>query len=109
VGIPVFAYDLNLGDVVRLVTSAEGAYVASDVVADSGNFTFRVMFEAESDAGEHRTRLMEDLEPLGRWFDTWSETLIAISADAAKSQAVGDYLAARESRAELKYETGRSG
>jgi Domain of unknown function (DUF4265) len=108
VGIPVFAYDLNLGDVARVVTSAGGALVVSGIIAASGNYTFRAMFEGESRPGEHWKRLMVDLERLSCWFDAWSETLVGISADAAKAQAVADYLAAREAAGELKYETGRS-
>ncbi len=108
VGIPVFAYDLHLGDLVSVLRSAEGADVISGVVADRGNFTFRVLFERESRQGENWRRLMEELEPFGCWFDTWSETLIAISADEPNSQLVADYLTARQARGELTYETGRS-
>jgi len=108
VGIPAFAYDLNLGDVVRPVLSAEGAAVVSEVVARSGNYTFRALFEHESRAGEHSKRLMADPEPLGCWFDVWSETLVAISAAEADAQEVADYLASRETTDELQYETGRT-
>lgn len=108
VGIPVFAYDLNLGDVVRVVRSAEGATVVSGVVTKSGNYTFRVWLEDEAQAGEHWKRVMKELEPFGCWFDTWSERLIAISVTETFAQSVADYLRARESASELKYETGRS-
>lgn len=108
VGIPVFAYDLDLGDVVRVVRSAEGAPVVSALVTKSGSYTFRAWFERESEAGEHWTKVMQDLEPFGCWFDTWSERLIAISVAATHAQSVADYLQARESASELKYETGRS-
>jgi hypothetical protein len=108
VGVPVFVYDVNLGDVVRTVSSAEGATVVSEVVVDGGNYTFRVIFDREASPGEHWKRLMKDLEPFGCWFDTWSEILVAVSVDAAKAQAVADYLATRENQGELKYETGRA-
>jgi hypothetical protein len=108
VGIPMFAYDLNLGDTVRLVSSAERVAVVSGVAARSGNYTFRALFERESQAGEHWRRLMADLEPLGCWFDVWSEKLVAISVAGANAQEVADYLASRETRGELRYETGRS-
>jgi hypothetical protein len=52
---------------------------------------------------------MEELEPFSCWFDTWSETLIAISADERNSPAVANYLNARQAGAELTYETSRSG
>lgn len=108
VGVPVFAYDVNLGDVVRTVTSAEGAAVVTAVVTAAGSYTFRVFFEDEAAPGEHWKPLMLDLERFGCWFDTFSENLIAISVDAENSQAVADYLSAREASGELKYETGRS-
>jgi hypothetical protein len=108
VGIPVFAYDVNLGDVVRTVTSAEGAAVVAEVAVDAGNYTFRAFFQDDSAPGEHWKRVMTDLEQFGCWFDTFSENLIAISVDAPNSQAVADYLAARETMTDLKYETGRT-
>src|SRR5207237_263921 len=69
VGIPVFAYDVNLGDVVRTVMSANGAAVFSEVVVDGGNYTFRVFFEGDSAPAEHWKPLMRDLEKFGCWFD----------------------------------------
>jgi hypothetical protein len=108
VGTPVFAYDLNLGDVVRVIRSAEGAPVISELITGSCNSTFRALFERESHVGEHWKRLMEDLEPFGCWFDTWSETLVAISVAATNARSVADYLKIKESAAELKYEAGRT-
>jgi hypothetical protein len=109
VGIPVFAFDLNLGDVARVIRSAEGVPVISELVTGSSNSTFRAWFERESRAGEHWKRLMEELEPFGCWFDTWSETLVAISVAATNARSVAEYLQTKESAAELTYETGRSG
>jgi hypothetical protein len=108
VGIPVFAYDLNLGDVVRVIRSAEGAPVISELITRSSNSTFRALFDRELHVGEHWKRLMEDLEPFGCWFDTWSETLVAISVAATNARSVADCLKIKESAAELKYETGRT-
>ena len=107
VSIPLFAYGLNLGDVVTTVQSVEGADVVSGLASDGGNFTFRALFPTESHPGQHWRRLMSDLEPYDCWFDTWSETLVAVSVDESRSQAVADYLASRESAGELRYETGR--
>lgn len=107
VAIPIFAYGLNLGDLVSVTRSAEGADVVTGLTADGGNFTFRAIFDQESAPGEHWRRLMSDLQPHGCWFDTWSESLIAISADGQRCNAVADYLAAREDAGELHYETGR--
>lgn len=107
VGIPVFAYDVNLADQVTVTKSAEGADVAADVLVDAGNFTFRAYFDSVSEPGEHWRPLMNDLEPFDCWFDTWDERLVAISATPAQAQSVADYLAARERAGALRYETGR--
>jgi Domain of unknown function (DUF4265) len=105
VGIPVFARGVNLGDVVRVVSSAEGADVVAAVVSRSGNRTFRAWFPPEGPLAAHR-RLMDDLEPYGCWFDAWSERLVAVSASSEEAPAVAAELARREAAGELTYETG---
>lgn len=40
-GVPAYVYDLNLGDRVTVVRSAEGAFVATGIAHDAGNNTFR--------------------------------------------------------------------
>ena len=45
--VPFWVYDLNLGDEVRIVTSAEGALIATESIHDSGNYTFRVSFNTD--------------------------------------------------------------
>src|SRR4051812_3831262 len=109
VGIPVFAYDVNLADRVAIVKSAEGADVASAILLDAGNFTFRTYFETASEPGRHWRPLMTDLESLGCWFDTWDENLVAVSAAPEHAQEVSNYLSMRQGRNELQYETGRLG
>lgn len=108
VGVPVFAYDVNLGDVVRIVMSGEGAAVVTEVVVAADNYTFRVFFDGDPAPGEHWRPLMIDLERFDCWFDTFSESLIAISVESRNAQAVADYLAAREIKNDLEYETGRT-
>jgi hypothetical protein len=108
VGVPVFIYDVGLGDLARTMKSAEGADVVTEILADGGNYTFRASFDSEASPGEQWKTLMSDLEAFGCWFDTWSETLVAISADPDHAQAVDDYLAIRQARGELIYETGRT-
>jgi hypothetical protein len=107
VGIPVFAYDVNLADRVSIVKSAEGADVASGLLLDAGNYSFRAYFEAAAEPGQHWRPLMTDLEGFDCWFDTWDENLVAISAPPEHAQEVANYLSMREERNELKYETGR--
>src|SRR4051794_5152595 len=67
-GVPLWVYDLNLGDVVQVVASAEGALVAEQRVRESTNFTFRIVFDdAGPDDGRWR-QLMDDFAPYGCWF-----------------------------------------
>lgn len=110
VAVPVFAYDVNLGDELEVVASAEGPLVATRVVRDAGRFTFRVLFpEMEQLADDERWKeLQVDLEPYGCWFDVYSRTFIAVSAEPEVAQAVADFLSASEQAGRLQYETGRS-
>jgi hypothetical protein len=101
-------YDLNLGDEVSLVESAEGALVADGVVRDAGTTRFRVIFEGAADDDERWRDLMVELEPYGCWFDVRSPGFVAISAPPEHGQAVANHLAEPERRAELRYETGRT-
>lgn len=107
VGVPIFVYDLSLGDEVQVMRSGEGADVGRRVTSASGNVAFRAAFDESPRPDHHWRSLMADLSPQECWFDTWSETLIAISAPSGSAQAVADYLAQREQRGELTYETGR--
>jgi hypothetical protein len=108
VGIPIFVYNVNLGDEVAVTRTPESAAVATVVVRDAGNYTFRVWFEREPPRpGEHWLALMHDLASCECWFDTWSEKLVAISASAAYAQEVADYLSKHERNNDLRYETGR--
>lgn len=106
--IPFWVYNLDLGDEVALETAPNGAPVITDVVADGGNYTYRVRFEG---AGEDDTRwreLAQALAPLGCWFDVRQPGFLAVSAPGPDADAVLSYLDAREARGELLYETGHT-
>jgi hypothetical protein len=106
--VPFWLYDLNLGDEVSVIDSAEGALVANGIVNDAGAFAFRVIFDG-ADADDDRWRqLMVELEPYGCSFDVRSPGFVALSSPAEHAQTVADLLSAREERGELQYETGRS-
>lgn len=107
--VPVFAYDLNLGDEVEVAGSAEGPLVAARPLRDAGRFTFRVLFP-DVDAPDDRSwvALQQDLEPFGCWFDVYAPQLVAVSADAAVAQQVADFLADEQRAGRWVYETGRS-
>lgn len=105
--VPVFAYDINLGDEVHVMASGEGALVATRKSRDAGNYTFRVYFENGRENDSLWRRLQCDLEPMDCWFDVYSQSLVAISTPPAHAQRVADYLQERQVRGDLHYETGR--
>ena len=109
VAVPVFAYDLNLGDEVEVVESAEGPLVAVRPLQDAGRFTFRVWFPDWPDlAKDERWKdLQVEFERFGCWFDVYSPRLVAVSADADVAQAVADALDVGERTGRFIYETGR--
>jgi uncharacterized protein DUF4265 len=107
-GVPYWVRDLNLGDEVRVVESADGAIVAEERVHDSTNYTFRVVFDGADADDDRWRRLMSDLTSLDCWFDVRTPGFLAISVAAEDAHAVADYLAARERSEELHYETGRT-
>jgi hypothetical protein len=106
--IPFWVYNLDLGDEVALGTAPNGALVIEDVVADGGNFTYRVRFEGAHDDDTRWRELAQALSPLGCWFDVRSPGFLALSAPGDGADAVAAYLHAREARGELLYETGHT-
>lgn len=98
---PAYAYDLNLGDRVTVVRSAEGPFVATGIVHDAGNITFRY-YETAWDA------LAQEFASLGCLIDVLTPTLTALSCVPEASQSVADRLALLEEQGIIKYETGRT-
>jgi hypothetical protein len=108
--VPVFAYDVHLGDEVEVVASAEGPLVALRPLRDAGRHTFRVLLGDEGLAAPTRgwVRLQQDLEPYGCWFDVHSPRLVAVSAEPDVARSVAEFLADEERAGRWQYETGRS-
>ena len=107
--VPAFAYDLNLGDEVEVVASAEGPLVAVRPLHDAGRFTFRVLFPDAVDPDDRSwLTLQQDLEPFGCWCDVYSPQLVAVSAEPDVAQAVADFLDDQQRTGRWVYETGRS-
>ena len=112
--IPVYVYDVNLGDEVEIVETAEELLVATRVTSDAGRFTFRVWFPdvfpgIDGAAPDERWKALQvDLEPYGCWFDMYTSQLIAVSAEADVAAGVADFLAAGEDAGRFMYETGRT-
>lgn len=129
-GIPVFSYDLNLGDEVELL-EAEGSLVATGLLTQSGNHTYRVWFDErkqEDQAGskvpsipeqrdgmvderwvdERWLELQREMEQFGCWFDVYNPHLIAVSARAEQASAVAGFLSEGERAHRFGYEMGRT-
>ena len=96
--VPFWVYDVNLGDEVALMDSAEGAPVVTGVVVDGGNHTFPVRFDHAADDDVRWRELMVELEPFNCWFDVRSPGFLGVSAPPPHAQAVADYLDERERR-----------
>jgi hypothetical protein len=105
--VPFWVYDLNLGDEVALIDSAEAAPVVTAVVKDAGNCTFRVV-AGQPDDDEWWRQLMVELEEFDCWFDVRSAGFLALSAPAEHAEAAVNCLNDREKRRELRFDSGRS-
>lgn len=104
--VPLFAYDVNYGDEVSVVQSAEGLLVATGVTRDGGNFTFRVWLPAAAEVDEYR-RIVTEFGELGCLIEGYSDQLLGLSCGRAESQVVADALHTGERRGRFQYETGR--
>lgn len=103
--IPFFLYDVALGDVVETETSGPRKYVISRVVKPSGRYVFRAWF---GESFQPRDEVAEALEALGALLEWSSRNLLAIdSRDAGHAQVIADFLAEREAKGHLVYETGK--
>lgn len=102
--VPLFAYDLNYGDRVSAVPSAEGSLVATRVLEDGRRFTFRVALHA---GGSTVPEVVRTYGSLGCLVEGWSESLVGLSCEEVQAQAVADRLATDEEQDRLAYETGR--
>ena len=104
--IPFFLSDVALGDLVETGVAGPRQYVISRVVTPSGRFVFRVWFGQSSWSREEVAIALEDLGALLEWS---SPNLLAVDArDAAHAQVIADFLADRESKGQLLYETGKA-
>ncbi|WP_157371041.1 DUF4265 domain-containing protein [Arthrobacter sp. Leaf141] len=105
-GVPAYLYDVNFGDRVSVMRSAENALVATGVECDALNFTFRVQLTAD-DPNAWRP-LAEELAKKGCLLDLISPRFFAISCGEPQAQEVADRLSALERTDILHYETGRT-
>lgn len=102
--VPLFAYDPNFGDRVAAIASAEGPLVATEVLSDGGQYTFRV---ALHEGGATLPEVVETFGAMGCLIEGWSSALVGLGCTTARAQAVADRLATEERAGHLTYETGR--
>lgn len=103
--VPLFAYDLNYGDEVSVIPSAEGPLVAAAVLQDGGQHTFRVWLGDKS-----RTALPEVVTEFGRLsclIEGYSERLLGLSCGPGQVQIVESALQRAEADGRFAYERGR--
>ncbi|TFC06533.1 DUF4265 domain-containing protein [Cryobacterium sp. MDB2-33-2] len=104
--VPAFACNLNFGDRLSTVKSAEGSLVCTGIVQPSDQWTYRVWLSDEASATWHL--VAENYARAGCLVDVMSQHLIAISCDYEVARIIADKLAADERTGILTYETGRS-
>ena len=104
--IPFFLYDIALGDIVQTVAKGDRKYVADRVITRSGHCSFRVWFGRSVHS---RDDIASQLIKMGALVEWSSPNLLAADApDVHHAKAFADFLAERERRGELMYETGRT-
>ena len=104
--VPAYLYDVNFGDRVNVMRSAENVLVATGVERDALNFTFRVLLK--SDDPNAWQPLASELAEQGCLLDFISPRFFAISCGEPQAQEVADRLFALERGGVLHYETGRT-
>ncbi|MCD4851418.1 DUF4265 domain-containing protein [Arthrobacter sp. AK01] len=104
--VPAYLYDVNFGDRVNVMRSAENALVATGVERDALNFTFRVLLK--SDDPNAWQPLASELAEQGCLLDFISPRFFAISCGEPQTQEVADRLFTLERDGVLHYETGRT-
>lgn len=103
--VPIFAYDINYGDEIRVTASAEGRLVVTGLLQDAGQHTFRVFLAAG--ASTTLTTLIRSFGPLGCLIEGYSDRLLGLSCGATNAPAVTGHLAALASEGHVEWETGR--
>jgi hypothetical protein len=104
--VPLFAYDVNYGDEISVMTSAEGQIVATGITKDAGNYTFRVwMREDTGDAAVGD--VVAQFGALGCLIEAYGDRLIGLSCSPKNAQHVADALDVAEQEGRFAYETGR--
>lgn len=106
--IPLYAYDLALGDEVETGTVMGQPYMVQRVVKRSGHWTLRAWFQ-DSVYPDARIEIPEVLTRLGCLLEWGSDDLLAIDASSDdQARAVVELLSEVEEKGYLEFETGWS-
>lgn len=104
--IPFFVYDVNLGDIIKIVPS-QGKNLVLGVSEPSGHHTFRVVLT--SMAPIVKDKVLQAVEEFGcqsEWFD---ERLMSIDApNDETANSLARWLETNHARGGFDYETGRT-
>jgi hypothetical protein len=104
--IPFFLYNIALGDIVLTVARGELKYVVDQMIRHAGHYTFRVWFDPSFHS---RDEITSTLMNMGALLERSSTNLLAVDApDLHHAKAVANFLAEREQRGQLMYETGQT-
>lgn len=102
---PAYLYDLNLGDRVTVVRSAEGPFVATGIAHDAGNDTFRFyLLRADDEPAWYP--LAREFAIMGCLIDVLTPRFIAMSCVPAASPSVVARLSKLRDERILEYEIG---
>jgi hypothetical protein len=84
--VPAYAYDLNFGDHLSTMKSAEGALVCTGIIHPSEEWTYRVWLSEDPSTGWRQ--IAEDYAKAGCPVDVISRNLIAISCHRELAQVI---------------------
>ncbi len=104
--IPFFVYDVNLGDLIKIV-SHEGKNLVLGVTKPSGHHTFRIALTSLAPIVKQQIeKAIADFGCQSEWFD---ERLISIDApDDETANNLAHWLETNHPRGGFDYETGRT-
>lgn len=104
-GVPAYAYNLNLGDQVTVVRSDNNAFVATEITERSRNSTYRFYLTDDSDDVAWYP-LAQEFAQLGCLIDVLTPRFVALSCSPESSPKVSERLMQLQLEGSLNYETG---
>lgn len=103
--VPAFAYNLDFGDHLSVIASAEGPLVCTRIVHKSDQWTFRVwLADPDKERWQH---IANSYAQMGSYIDVLSSQLLAISCHETLAKQIAAKLASDERAGILMHETGR--